>query len=242
MPASIQHGRSANHTLADCLPERPSRFRADQDRQLSHRLPLRAGSDLRRFRVVRCRAGAARRGHLVEPAAMAGGRSRDDAAGVTTPRRADDRRLGRGHRHATAGSICLSGLSGNLPRSMGWPGFASAISIPRSSKDALRRRIVAGDTIAGLDGRPPLDLATLDATERVVAVAGIHPYIKLLDEGADVIIGGRSSDCAIFAAPAIRRGFPEGARLFLRQGARMRLVLRRALWRQGIGARRDHDG
>ncbi len=25
--------------------------------------------------------------------------------------------------------------------------------------------------------------------------------------GADVIIGGRSSDCAIFAAPAIREGF-----------------------------------
>jgi hypothetical protein len=30
-------------------------------------------------------------------------------------------------------------------------------------------------------------------------MAGIHPYIKLLDEGADVIVGGRSSDCAIFA-------------------------------------------
>lgn len=76
--------------------------------------------------------------------------------------------------------------------------------------DALHRRILTGSEIAGLDARPPLDLASLDATERVVAVAGIHPYVKLLDEGADVIIGGRSSDCAIFAAPAIRRGFPEG--------------------------------
>jgi hypothetical protein len=78
------------------------------------------------------------------------------------------------------------------------------------SKDRLRRRIFAGDEVAGLDGRPPLDLATLDATDHIVAMAGIHPYIKLLNEGADVIIGGRSSDCAIFAAPAIRRGFPEG--------------------------------
>src|SRR5205085_6346717 len=76
-------------------------------------------------------------------------------------------------------------------------------------KDLLRRRIAAGDEITGLDARPPLDLTTLVATARVVAVAGIHPYIKLLDEGADVIIGGRSSDCAIFAAPAIRQGFPE---------------------------------
>jgi Acyclic terpene utilisation family protein AtuA len=81
-------------------------------------------------------------------------------------------------------------------------------------KDALRRRIVTGEEVAGLDGRPALDLRTLDATERVVAMAGIHPYIKLLDEGADVIIGGRSSDCAIFAAPAIRRGFPEGLAYF----------------------------
>ena len=45
-------------------------------------------------------------------------------------------------------------------------------------------------------------------------MAGVHPYIKLLDMGADVIIGGRSSDCAIFAAPAIRHGFPEGLAYF----------------------------
>ena len=43
---------------------------------------------------------------------------------------------------------------------------------------------------------------------------GIHPYIKLLGQGADVIIGGRSSDCAIFAAPAIRRGFPKALAYF----------------------------
>jgi hypothetical protein len=80
--------------------------------------------------------------------------------------------------------------------------------------DALRQRISAGDAITGLDGRSALDLATLDATERIVAVAGVHPYIKLLDQGADVIIGGRSSDCAIFAAPAIRKGFPEALAYF----------------------------
>ena len=45
-------------------------------------------------------------------------------------------------------------------------------------------------------------------------MAGIHPYIKLLDEGADVIVGGRSGDCAIFAAPAIRQGFPEALAYF----------------------------
>src|SRR3984957_20239303 len=80
--------------------------------------------------------------------------------------------------------------------------------------DAVRGRLAAGDPIAGLDGRAALDPATLDATDRIVAVAGIHPYIKLLEAGADVIIGGRSSDCAIFAAPAIRAGFPEALAYF----------------------------
>ena len=66
----------------------------------------------------------------------------------------------------------------------------------------------------GLDGRPDLTDAELDATDRIVAVAGVHPFIKLLDMGADVIIGGRSSDCAIFAAPAIRAGYPEALAYF----------------------------
>jgi hypothetical protein len=45
---------AARPYAADCLPERASRFRADQDRQLSNRLPLRAGSDLRGFvRITR---------------------------------------------------------------------------------------------------------------------------------------------------------------------------------------------
>jgi len=54
-------------------------------------------------------------------------------------------------------------------------------------KGYLRRKIAAGDTIDGLDGRPPLDLTTLDATDRIVAMAGVHPYIELLDRGADII-------------------------------------------------------
>ncbi len=90
-----------------------------------------------------------------------------------------------------------------LPRfRIGW--FHS--EVPTS---VLEARIAGGEVIEGLDGRPPLDGATLAATNRIVAVAGVHPYIALLEQGADVIIGGRSSDCAIFAAPAIRAGFPE---------------------------------
>jgi hypothetical protein len=96
-----------------------------------------------------------------------------------------------------------------LARKHGLSKFRVGYFYSEVEKTALQHRLDVDDTIAGLDGRPALDAATLAATDRIVAVAGVHPYIKLLDQGADVIIGGRSSDCAIFAAPAIRSGFPE---------------------------------
>lgn len=83
------------------------------------------------------------------------------------------------------------------------------------SKDYLRDKMEAGQAIMGLDGRPDLTYSELDATDRIVAMAGVHPYIKLLDMGADVIIGGRSSDCVIFAGPAIQAGYPESLSYYL---------------------------
>jgi hypothetical protein len=94
------------------------------------------------------------------------------------------------------------------PFKLGW--FYSEVD-----KDYLRAKIRGGDPIHGLEGRPDLDEAELDATERVVAVAGVHPYVKLLDQGAEVIIGGRSSDAVIFAAPALRAGYPEAESYYL---------------------------
>lgn len=74
------------------------------------------------------------------------------------------------------------------------------------SKERVRRAIRDGSVVEGLDGRAPLDEAELDGTERIVAMAGVHPFMALLQQDCDVIIGGRSSDCAVFAAPALHRG------------------------------------
>jgi hypothetical protein len=63
-----------------------------------------------------------------------------------------------------------------------------------------------GIELEGLDGGEPLTPRAVAATDRAVAVAGAEPYIALLEMGADVIIGGRSSDCAIFAAAALHEG------------------------------------
>ena len=95
------------------------------------------------------------------------------------------------------------------------PRFRLGYFYSEVSRERIRRNIRAGSPIHGLDGRPELSEAELDASERIVAMAGAHPYIDLLEQGADVIIGGRSSDSVIFAAPALRLGFPEAESYYL---------------------------
>jgi len=102
----------------------------------------------------------------------------------------------------------LARKHGLAPFKLGW--FYSNVS-----KDYLRARMRDGAVVEGLDGRPALTEAELDATDRIVAMAGVHPFIDLLQRGADVIIGGRSSDSAVFAAPALFHGYPEDLSYYL---------------------------
>jgi hypothetical protein len=95
------------------------------------------------------------------------------------------------------------------------PAFKLGSFYSEVPKEVLWRKMAGGEAIAGLDGRPALTPQELETTDRVVAMAGIHPYIELLNRGADVIIGGRGSDCVIFAGPAIRAGFPEALSYYL---------------------------
>lgn len=82
-------------------------------------------------------------------------------------------------------------------------------------KAYLKKRMRGGEVVSGLDARAALSEAELDATERIVAMADVHPFIELLRQGADVIIGGRSSDSAVFAAPAIHHEFPRDQAYYL---------------------------
>ena len=83
------------------------------------------------------------------------------------------------------------------------------------ARDEVARRMAAGARVEGLDGRDDLTPAVLARTDRLVAVMGVAPIIRALDGGADVVIAGRSSDSCLFAAPAIRAGFPEAAAYYL---------------------------
>ncbi len=83
--------------------------------------------------------------------------------------------------------------------------FRMALIHAEQDKVSLSRRVEAGKTrpIAKL---PPLDNATIDRATRIVAMMGAEPIARALDGSAQVILAGRSSDPAQWAAPAIRAG------------------------------------
>ncbi|HVK81199.1 MAG TPA: acyclic terpene utilization AtuA family protein [Verrucomicrobiae bacterium] len=57
----------------------------------------------------------------------------------------------------------------------------------------------------------PLEDATIDACEHIVAVLGPEPYMAALEAGADVILGGRTTDTAVLSCFALLKGAPWGA-------------------------------
>ncbi|MDD8026180.1 MAG: acyclic terpene utilization AtuA family protein [Acidobacteriota bacterium] len=87
--------------------------------------------------------------------------------------------------------------------------FRMAIVYADVDKKRVRAHLKKGE-IVPLTCVPPLDEATLDASINIVAQMGVEPLLQALDTGCDVILAGRCYDPAVFAAPAIRRGFDPG--------------------------------
>ena len=102
-----------------------------------------------------------------------------------------------------------------LARQHGLEPFRLATIHSEVGRDEVARRMKDGVRVEGLDGRAELTAEVLGRTDRVVAVMGVAPIIEALDQGAEVIIAGRSSDSCIFAAPAIRSGFSEASSYYL---------------------------
>ncbi len=85
--------------------------------------------------------------------------------------------------------------------------FKMAVIHAEQDKADLKRRAAAG-TIHGLAHQPPLTADTIDRAERIVGMMGPEPFIEALDNGAQVILAGRASDPAPWAAAAIRAQLP----------------------------------
>ena len=75
------------------------------------------------------------------------------------------------------------------------------------SAESLIERIENGTT-KPLGKMAPLDRATVERAERIVGMMGPEPIARALENGAQVILAGRSSDPAQWAAPAMRAGIP----------------------------------
>lgn len=90
-------------------------------------------------------------------------------------------------------------------------GYTPKIAVLKceQSKATLHAKNAAGK-IRPLPPLGPLDDRTIDECDRIVALMGPEPFIAALEQGADIIIGGRTSDAAVVAAFALWKGAPLG--------------------------------
>lgn len=84
------------------------------------------------------------------------------------------------------------------------------LAVIRSEQDPeyLKSRLKEGK-VTPLYPAPHVDADVIDRSLHIVGMMGHEPIIKALDQGAEVIIGGRASDTTLFAAMPLMYGFPE---------------------------------
>jgi hypothetical protein len=87
--------------------------------------------------------------------------------------------------------------------------FKLALIHSEQQKPYLRQKLRDG-RITPLHPAPEFNEATIDRSEHIVGMMGAEPFMRALEAGADVVLAGRASDTAIFAALPVMRGFPEG--------------------------------
>jgi hypothetical protein len=85
----------------------------------------------------------------------------------------------------------------------------AALIHSEQDKDYLKKKLRDGK-IHPLDNPPPYDEDVIDRSEHIVGMAGAEPFQKALAAGADVVLAGRASDCAIYAGHAMTLGAPAG--------------------------------
>ena len=74
------------------------------------------------------------------------------------------------------------------------------------SRELIKARLLAG-RLHGLWPVQPIDERTVDESERIVAMMGAEPLQQALRQGANVVLAGRCSDSAIYAALPLMRGY-----------------------------------
>ena len=86
--------------------------------------------------------------------------------------------------------------------------FNLAVIRSEQDREYLKSKLNEGK-ITPLNPAPDLDEAVIDRSIHIVGMMGAEPIAQALDDGAEVIVGGRASDTTLFAAMPLARGFPE---------------------------------
>lgn len=94
-----------------------------------------------------------------------------------------------------------------------------AMEIAREQGSALRMAVIyseqsirdlkarnAAGSVTPLAPAGPLSDASLDACNHIVALLGPEPYMAAIAAGADIVLGGRTTDTAVLAATPLMRG------------------------------------
>lgn len=85
-----------------------------------------------------------------------------------------------------------------------------AILYSEQDKSVIEDRLAQG-RVRPLAPIGDLDGPTIQSCEHIVALMGPEPYIAALKAGADIVLGGRTTDTAVIAAVPIMRGAGVGA-------------------------------
>lgn len=87
--------------------------------------------------------------------------------------------------------------------------FKLAVIQSEFDKEFVKENLRAGN-ITPLYPAKQITEEELDESVRIVAQMGEEPFMEALENGADVILAGRSYDPSVFAALAIKEGFNKG--------------------------------
>jgi len=95
-------------------------------------------------------------------------------------------------------------------------GLHPKLAVVRSDVDkaAVINSLETGN-IEPMPGAPALTRQLIEQSSHIVGQIGTEPFIAALEQGADVVITGRSCDTAIYAAMPIWRGYDPGLALHM---------------------------
>lgn len=87
--------------------------------------------------------------------------------------------------------------------------FKLALIYSEQDKEYLKKRLHEG-RIKPLYNPPPISEEVIESCSHIVGVMGTEPIIEALENGADIVLGGRATDTAIIASVPLMKGIPAG--------------------------------